>query len=82
MLRQYHSELGDKARENSIIAIYGALTGKYMLYSNMELSGQGIKLKDPTGQENWLNRPSYIVTIKAFEKICKKYDIDQNLLFD
>jgi hypothetical protein len=82
MLRQFHSELGEKAREGAIIATYGALTGKFKLYSNVELKGQGIKVDDATGKGNYLNKPSYWVTKKAFERICKKYEVDQELLFN
>lgn len=82
MLRQYHSELGEAPRKETIIAKYYALIGKFKLYSDIELKGQGIKCEDTTGKTNYLNKPSYLVTKKAFEKICNKYNVDQELLFD
>jgi hypothetical protein len=81
MLRQFRPELGDK-QKSEILAVYGALTNKFKLYTNIELKGQGIKVDDATGKNNNLNKPSYWVTVKAFEKLCNKYDIDQELLLN
>lgn len=81
MLRQFRPELGDK-QKYEMVAIYGALTNKFKVYTNTKLEGQGIKVDDATGKNNNLNKPSYWVTVKAFERLCKKYDIAQELLLN
>ena len=81
MLRQIRPELGDK-QKSEILAIYRPISRNFKLYTDIQLKGQGIKCDDAIGNCNHLNKPSYIVTLKAFERLCKKYNIDQELLLD
>ena len=77
MLRQYHSELGEKQIHDTT-ARYNAFIGKWAVRTKEELKGQGIKFFE-LGADN---RNIYYCTKKAFEKLCDKMDIDQELLFD
>ena len=77
MLRQYHSELGEK-QINEVTARYNAFIGKWTVRTKQELKGQGIKFYE-VGEDK---RNIYHCTKKAFERLCNKIDIDQELLFD
>lgn len=77
MLRQYHSELGEK-RIYETTARYNAFIGKWAVRTKEELKGRGIKFYDKCEDK----RNLYYCTKKAFEKLCETIDIDQELLFD
>ena len=78
MLYQYHSQLGEK-RKYEADARYNAFINKWAVRTKEILKGRGIKLyeeKDNTG------RHFYYCTQKAFDKLCKEMNINQDLLFD
>lgn len=77
MLQQYHSELGEK-RQFETTARYNGFIGKWAVRTNDELKGQGIKFYEIDEQ----GRNFYYVTKKAFDKLCDKMNISQELLFD
>ena len=77
MLRQYHSELGDKQKFETT-ARYNAFISKWAVRTKEELKGQGIKFYEIDEQ----GRNFYYVTKKAFDKLCEKINISQELLFD
>jgi hypothetical protein len=78
MLRQYHSELGEK-RIYEVSARFNPFIKKWAVRTKEDLKGQGIKF---FGKEEKGNRNIYYCTQKAFDKLCTKIDIDQELLFD
>ena len=77
MLRQYHSELGEKQKYETT-ARYNAFIQKWAVRTKEEIKGQGIKFYE-IGSDS---RKIYYCTKKAFEKLCSKIDIDQELLLD
>ena len=79
MLRQYHSELGEK-QIHETTARYNAFIGKWAVRTKEILKGQGIKFYEKC--QDGTNRDCYYLTKKAFVKICDKIDIDQELLLD
>lgn len=81
MLKQIYPELGEKAK-GDILARYGAFSGKWKLYTDLDLKGRGIKAEDLTGKSNSLKKKSYWATDKAFESLCNKYEVVQNVYFD
>ncbi len=80
MLRQYHSELGEKRIHNTT-ARYNAFISKWAVRTDKELKGRGIKLYEDETQ-TYDGRKFYYCTQKAFDKLCEQMDIDQELLFD
>lgn len=79
MLRQYHSELGEK-QIYSDTARYNAFISKWAVRTDKQLNGQGIKFFEKA--QDGTNRTTYYVTQKAFNKLCNTMNIDQELLFD
>lgn len=77
MLRQYHSELGEK-QIHETAARLNPFIGKWAVRTPLELKGRGIKLYEVASD----GRNFYYCTDKAFEKLCNEIDIDQELLFD
>lgn len=77
MLRQYHSELGE-IKKFETTAHYNAFVSKWAVRTKEELKGQGIKFYDICVD----GRKMYYCTKKAFDKLCIKIDIDQELLFN
>lgn len=77
MLQQYHSELGEQ-RQFETTARYNAFISKWAVRTKEELKGQGIKFYEIDEQ----GRNFYYVTKKAFDKLCDKINISQELLFD
>jgi hypothetical protein len=59
-------------------ARYNAFISKWAVRTKEELKGQGIKFYEIDEQ----SRNFYYVTIKAFDKLCEKMNISQELLFD
>lgn len=79
MLRQYHSELGEKQIYEAT-AHYNAFISKWAVRTKEELKGRGIKFYEKC--TDGTNRNFYSCTEKAFDKLCDKINIDQKLLFD
>lgn len=77
MLQQYHSELGE-TKQFETTARYNAFINKWAVRTNEQLKGQGIKFYEIDEQ----GRNFYYVTKKAFDKLCEKMNISQELLFD
>lgn len=77
MLRQYHSELGE-TRKNEMTARKNYFINKWAVRTSQELKGRGIKFFE-VGEDG---RKIYYCTDKAFEALCNKYDIDQELLLN
>ena len=79
MLRQYHSELGEKAKYKTT-ARFNPFLNKWAVRTNQELKGRGIKYFEE--EQGNTGRHVYYVTKKAFDKLCNEINIDQELLFD
>ena len=77
MLHQYHSELGEKPKYKNT-ARYNGFIKKWAVRTDKELKGRGIKFFE-VGEDG---RRIYYCTTKAFEELCNKMDISQELLFD
>ena len=80
MLHQYHSELGEKPKYKTS-ASKNYFINKWAVRTPLELKGRGIKLYE-SKEETQDGRNFYYCTDKAFEKLCKEIDVDQELLFD
>lgn len=81
MLTRIHPELGEKAA-GDIVATYGLFTGKFLLYTDLDLKGRGIKADDLTGKSNTLHKKAYWATKTAFKALCSIYQVVQEISFD
>lgn len=79
MLRQYHSELGEK-QEFKTTARYNPFVKKWAVRTSEDLKGRGITFFEKA--HDGTERNIYYCTKKAFEILCDKINIDQELLFD
>lgn len=77
MLQQYHSELGETKKYNNT-ARFNPFISKWAVRTKEVLKGQGIKFFE-IGEDG---RTIYYLTQKAFDKICEKTNISQDILFD
>ena len=77
MLIQCHTELESKIKGDTT-ARFNPYLGKYHIKTYEELKGQGIKFKEIMED----GRKQYIITENAFNKLCEKMDIYQELLLD
>ena len=77
MLRQYYPELGEK-QIHETTAKKNYFINKWAVHTDEELKGRGIKFfeKSATGKN------IYYCTDNAFDKLCERMDIDQEILFD
>jgi len=75
MFRKYNSELGENHifTATSITARYDKWSGKWEVRTRRELKGSGI---EPNGHDG-ANRNQYRISQRAFDKICKENDVDE-----
>lgn len=66
-------DLGQKPSESVQIQFNVARGNKYYLSTHLTLKGQGIK-QTGDGSNNIKGKKSYLVTPKAMDKICAKYN--------
>lgn len=87
MLKTYYSEMGEEKPQAQMEA--NNVLGSYFVKTPLEIKGRGIKYLNTYKAEELTKQGQYRVgwkrykvTEKAFENLCKKYNISFELLLD